>query len=92
MNQISQKVHLASKLVEMIAMASREQSAGLNDINASVASMDKMTQRNAAMVEETTAATTQLAGEADDLMSLVGQFKLQAVNKASPAHLKTVAA
>ncbi|WP_063844303.1 methyl-accepting chemotaxis protein [Rhizobium ecuadorense] len=92
MNQISQKVHLASSLVEMIAMASREQSAGLDHINASVASMDKMTQRNAAMVEETTAATTQLAGEADDLVSLVGQFKLQAVNTASPEHLKMAAA
>ncbi|WP_082478398.1 HAMP domain-containing methyl-accepting chemotaxis protein [Rhizobium sp. Leaf386] len=92
MSQISQKVHLASKLVEMIAMASREQSAGLDNINASVANMDKMTQRNAAMVEETTAATTQLAGEADDLMSLVAQFKLQAASKAPPGNLRMAAA
>ncbi len=35
-----------------------------------------MTQRNAAMVEETNAATRQLADEADNLMGLVQQFRL----------------
>lgn len=76
MNEISQKVLVASDLVQMIAMGSREQSVGLDEINTSVNAMDQMTQRNAAMVEETNAATGQLAGEADALMSLVGQFKL----------------
>ena len=60
----------------MIAMASRDQSTGLAEVNASVNSMDHMTQKNAAMVEETTAATRQLAQEADTLMMLVDQFKL----------------
>ncbi|MNL78748.1 methyl-accepting protein IV [compost metagenome] len=38
--------------------------------------MDQMTQRNAAMVEETNAATRQLADEADALMQLINRFKL----------------
>ena len=58
------------------SMASRDQSTGLVEVNASVNGMDQMTQQNAAMVEETTAATRQLAQEADTLMMLVDQFKL----------------
>jgi methyl-accepting chemotaxis protein len=60
----------------MIAMASRDQSNALGEVNSAVNQMDQMTQRNAAMVEETNAATRQLAEEADILMSLVEQFKL----------------
>lgn len=62
--------------VEMVATAAREQATSLQEINASVNSMDQMTQRNAAMVEETNAATRQLAAEADMLMDLVGRFRL----------------
>ena len=47
--------------------------------------MDQMTQRNAAMVEETNAATRQLSQEADTLMSLVNQFKLD--GSSAPAHI-----
>jgi methyl-accepting chemotaxis protein len=57
-------------------MASRDQSNALAEVNSSVNSMDQMTQRNAAMVEETNAATRQLADEADNLMGLVQQFRL----------------
>jgi methyl-accepting chemotaxis protein len=62
--------------VQTIAGAAREQSTALQEINSSVNSMDQMTQRNAAMVEETHAATRQLAEEADTLRDLVGRFRL----------------
>jgi methyl-accepting chemotaxis protein len=50
--------------------------------------MDQMTQRNAAMVEETNAATRQLADEADALMGLVKQFRIsnQAAGQSRPRH------
>jgi methyl-accepting chemotaxis protein len=76
LSDISNKILTVSERVEMIAMASRDQSTGLAEVNASVNSMDHMTQKNAAMVEETTAATRQLANEADTLVALVDQFKL----------------
>jgi methyl-accepting chemotaxis protein len=60
----------------VIALASRDQSNALGEVNSSVNEMDQMTQRNAAMVEETNAATRQLADEADALMQLINQFKL----------------
>ena len=77
-SDISAKILTVSERVEMIAMASRDQSTGLAEVNASVNAMDHMTQKNAAMVEETNAATRQLAQEADTMMMLVDQFKLSA--------------
>jgi len=77
LSEISDKIVTVSERVETIAMASRDQSNALAEVNASVNSMDQMTQRNAAMVEETNAATRQLANEADSLMTLIQQFKLE---------------
>ncbi len=61
-----------------IATAAKEQSVGLLQVNAAVNQMDQSTQQNAAMVEETTAASTALANEAERLRSLIGQFRIDA--------------
>jgi len=76
LTEISTKIVSVSQRVEAIALASLDQSTALGEVNSAVNGMDQMTQRNAAMVEETNAATRQLADEADTLMSLVDQFKL----------------
>jgi len=87
LSEISKKILTVSEQVDLIAMASRDQSNGLGEVNSAVNSMDHMTQKNAAMVEETNAATRQLAHEADTLMALVGQFKLSpAANHAQESH------
>ncbi|CDZ30391.1 methyl-accepting chemotaxis protein [Neorhizobium galegae] len=62
--------------VHAIAEASREQSIGLQEINTAVNTMDQGTQQNAAMVEETTAASHSLASEAAALSQLMSQFNL----------------
>lgn len=62
--------------VGAIVEASREQSTGLKEINTAVNSMDQGTQRNAAMVEETSAAAHGLAREADALFLLLSQFNI----------------
>ncbi|NKL08674.1 methyl-accepting chemotaxis protein [Rhizobium leguminosarum] len=67
--EINQHVHA-------IAEASREQSIGLQEINTAVNTMDQGTQQNAAMVEESTAASHNLATEAAALNNLLGQFRL----------------
>ncbi len=75
---ISQQIVSVSGHVEMIATASRDQAAALHEVNGSVNQMDQMTQQNAIMVDEATAASRQLANQADTLMMLVEQFRLEA--------------
>ncbi len=63
--------------VMAIVEATREQSSSLEQINSSVLSMDQDTQRNAAIVEQTASASRKLAGEAQSLFELIGQFKVE---------------
>lgn len=65
-----------SKRVSEIASSAREQSSGLNEINVAVNELDHVTQQNAAMFEETTAASHALTSEADALSNAVARFKL----------------
>ncbi len=63
--------HMAS-----IATASGEQAAGLHEVNRAVNSLDQVTQHNAAMAEEATAASLSLTGETERLRQLVNAFRL----------------
>ncbi|MFT4955154.1 MAG: methyl-accepting chemotaxis protein [Brevundimonas sp.] len=65
-------------LVAEIAASAQEQSTGLHQINAAVNQMDQATQQNAAMVEQTTAASHRLAEEAEGLARLVSMFRIDA--------------
>ncbi|MBZ5763632.1 methyl-accepting chemotaxis protein, partial [Rhizobium sp. VS19-DR104.2] len=62
--------------VSAIVESAREQSVGIQEINTAVTTIDQGTQQNAAMVEESTAASHSLAGEADALNKLISQFNL----------------
>ncbi|MDB5555818.1 MAG: methyl-accepting chemotaxis signaling domain protein [Rhizobium sp.] len=62
--------------MQAIATSTKEQSVGLSEVNQAVNSMDQTTQQNAAMVEQSTAASATLAAEAERLRGLVNQFKL----------------
>ena len=75
---ISRQIVGISDHVALIATASRDQSAALQEVNGSVNQMDQMTQQNASMVESTTSASRHLAGQADELMALIGQFRFEA--------------
>jgi methyl-accepting chemotaxis protein len=74
---ISQQIVTVSHHVDMIATASRDQATALHEVNGSVNQMDQMTQQNATMVEEATTASRNLAQQADTLMMLVEQFRLE---------------
>ncbi|WP_448206053.1 methyl-accepting chemotaxis protein [Azospirillum sp. sgz302134] len=83
-------VQQVAGLIAEMASASSEQAAALDEINATVAQMDEMTQKNAALVEETTAAAQAMTGQAADLKTLIGFFKLdprilQAMAASAPA-------
>ncbi|MGP4691880.1 methyl-accepting chemotaxis protein [Agrobacterium cavarae] len=72
--------------IDSIATAAREQSVGLSEINTSVNTLDQMTQHNAAMVEETNAATQNLAEAAHTLATLAGRFHIGGNGQAAMRH------
>ncbi|NEI03035.1 methyl-accepting chemotaxis protein [Rhizobium leguminosarum] len=80
---ISRQIVAVSQHVEVMATASRDQAAALQEVNGSVNQMDQMTQQNASMVDLTTVSSRQLANEADVLMKLVGQFQFEPENSRS---------
>ncbi|KIP99516.1 chemotaxis protein [Agrobacterium tumefaciens] len=72
--------------MDAIAISAKEQAVGLGEVNTAVNQMDQVTQKNAAMVEETNAAGASLASESGKLRQLVSQFQLD-----SPQHVDTIA-
>ncbi len=76
LQQITEQMREINKDIDTIVTNSREQSVGIGEINTAVNQMDQMTQQNAAMVEETNAASHNLSGEADTLRQLSSQFTL----------------
>ena len=92
------KVSEISGLVSEIASSAQEQSTALAEVNTAINQMDQVTQQNAAMVEESTAASHSLTQEADQLMTLISRFQTGAALPAAsaaparprPAHGQTV--
>ncbi|MBU1376132.1 MAG: globin-coupled sensor protein [Alphaproteobacteria bacterium] len=62
------------RLVTGIATAAKEQAAGVGQVNVAINEMDQVTQQNAAMVEQTTAATMSLKGQTATLVGLTEAF------------------
>ena len=67
-----------AKHVSQISNSANEQSHGISEINVAVRQIDQSTQQNAAMFEETTAASQALAEQAGNLARLVGGFQVNA--------------
>jgi methyl-accepting chemotaxis protein len=78
MGEIVQSVRRVNEILEEIAHASREQSAGIEHVNRAVGEMDKVTQQNAALVEEAAAAAQSLKDQATVLRESISDFKLPA--------------
>ncbi|MFC0337620.1 methyl-accepting chemotaxis protein [Kushneria avicenniae] len=64
-------------LINDIATASREQDGGVDQVNTAIAQMDLVTQQNAAMVEQSTAAASMLEEQAGQLQKLVATFRIR---------------
>ncbi|GEN26370.1 methyl-accepting chemotaxis protein [Halovibrio variabilis] len=76
MQDIVAHITRVTDVLEEINAATSEQSDGINQVNIAVAELDRMTQENAAMVEESTTAAEQLKEQADHLAGTVGAFTL----------------
>jgi methyl-accepting chemotaxis protein len=81
LNQIAE----INSIVIEIAQSTEEQNNGLAQINAAVSEIDQVTHRNAAMVDESSAATRSLLDETEELSQLIGQFKLGEIQSAGQA-------
>jgi methyl-accepting chemotaxis protein len=73
---IERRVNDINERIVAIATAAQEQAVGLREINTAVNQMDQMTQQNAAMVEETSAASQTLAQESGQLAGRIAHFQL----------------
>ncbi|WP_300296922.1 methyl-accepting chemotaxis protein [Ferrovibrio sp.] len=83
LGEIVQAVEKVTAIVAEIAAASGEQSRGLEEVNIAVGQMDELTQRNAALVEETHASAQSLTDMAKGLGELVSFFRLGGLGNSS---------
>ena len=78
LEQIVASVKKVSDIVAEIAAASREQSAGIGQVNSAVLQMDELTQQNAALVEQVTTASQAMTHEARGLHEMMAGYRLAA--------------
>jgi methyl-accepting chemotaxis protein len=76
LDQIVSSVKKVSDIVAEIAAASREQSIGIEQVNKAVTQMDEMTQQNAALVEQATAASHAMAEQARTLNDSMNRYQV----------------
>lgn len=74
--QIAEQVFEVSEVVSAINSAAQTQAVGISEINSAMAALDDLTQQNAAMVEETTAASVELKSDVGDLQKGAAVFKV----------------
>ncbi len=84
--RINERISSVSALVEQISKKAEQQSHNLKETNRSMSNVEMVTQNNAAMVEESTAAARNLASSADSLAQLVSQFSLREQSSVSAIH------
>ena len=76
LGQIAKRIAEIDAVVGDIAASSREQATALQEVNIAVNEMDQVTQQNAAMAEQATAASTSLSRETVGLSALIDQFEI----------------
>jgi|TARA_R110001599_G_scaffold165430_2_gene354839 methyl-accepting chemotaxis protein/methyl-accepting chemotaxis protein-2 (aspartate sensor receptor) len=86
MQEMVKSIERVADVIAEISAGAKEQSVGIGQVNDAVNELDSMTQHNASMVEESSAAAAELREQADRLGKLVGAFKLSnADEQASPS-------
>ncbi|MBC6716473.1 HAMP domain-containing protein [Aurantimonas sp. DM33-3] len=80
LEEIVTEVSAMAEVISTIASSAREQATSLREVSGAADQMDKVTQQNAAMVEEATAASQTLANETDELAHAMAKFSTSAGN------------
>lgn len=89
LQKIERLVVMINGHMDAIALSSREQSVGLVEVNTAVNQMDQVTQKNAAMVEETNASSASLVAESARLKGTISQFSLGQEQRTDASGLAT---
>ena len=76
MGEVVDSIRKVSEVIKEIAVASHEQSEGIDQVNLAITQMDEVTQQNAALVEEAAAASKSMQMQGDNLVKVVSVFKL----------------
>ena len=84
MNDVVVSVQQVRELISEIAVASREQNSGVEEMNKALVQLEGMTQQNAALVEQAAASALTFRDESAHLAGLVNQFRLDGQEKARP--------
>ena len=90
LQEIVTSVKRVTDIIAEITAASQEQASGIDQVNTSIMHMDQTTQQNAALVEETTAASQSMRAQSQALMKQVKSFKLN-VSEGQKAAMPLVA-
>ena len=85
LDEIVEAVETMASVIGQIASSAGEQAESLKEVSLAADEMDKVTQQNAAMVEEATAASVSLSDETDSLARIVAQFKTKGIARAVEA-------
>lgn len=83
LKEIAQSIDSVSQMVHEIATASIEQAEGVKQVNQAITQIDGVTQQNAALVEETSAASESLSDQANILSKEMAFFKTGANSQAT---------
>jgi methyl-accepting chemotaxis protein len=75
-------------VVSEISASAQEQASALQEVNVALSQMDRVTQQNVAMVEQSTDASQRLAHDSESLTQLIGHFRVDGASARRPAALK----
>lgn len=79
LNEIVESVGKANEIVGKIAVASTEQTSGIDQVNLAVVQLDEITQQNAALAEQASAASISMSEQINNMISLLNFFKMKSV-------------
>ncbi|NRT54688.1 methyl-accepting chemotaxis protein [Sphaerotilus uruguayifluvii] len=85
MDELVGSVQRVSEMIGRITASAAEQNSGIQHVNHAISHLDEMTQRNAALVEESAAAADGLREEAERLDAAVQRFRIDATAAVTPA-------
>lgn len=80
LSSINQQAVTVAQVIEEISHATKSQADSLTEVSAAVNQLDQFTQANAAMVEQSTAATHTLNSQTEELFGAIGKFNVEAAN------------
>jgi methyl-accepting chemotaxis protein len=88
LGEIVVRVKKVTDVMAEIARSSREQASGIEQVNKAITMMDSVTQQNAALVEEASAAAQALSEQAENLTQLIGRYRVEEGSAMGESSLK----